>query len=351
MEAKQNSSVGVSATTETHPKHKSHHVLPYMQNRELSWLEFNKRVLDQGEDHNVPLLERLTFVSIFCSNLQEFFMVRVGSLTDLSLVNKDLRDNKTQMTPNEQLQAIYERCHELYPEEERIYNKIMGQLAECGIRQLQPEDLSPEQAEYLRKHLKERVVPYLSPQIINSRHPFPHLENGALYVLARLVSDEEGGAKSKATESKGKKKGKNIGADDATFGLIPLPHQAKRVIKLPGEGTQYILLEHAIKTIVDEVFSMYTTKRASVICVTRNADIDPNDGTEEDLDYDYREHMKRILKKRSRLAPVRLESERPLSRTVKGLLLEKLGLAEHQLFVTRAGTVKPEGSEARLEQS
>ena len=158
MEAKQNSSVGVSATTETHPKHKSHHVLPYMQNRELSWLEFNKRVLDQGEDHNVPLLERLTFVSIFCSNLQEFFMVRVGSLTDLSLVNKDLRDNKTQMTPNEQLQAIYERCHELYPEEERIYNKIMGQLAECGIRQLQPEDLSPEQAEYLRKHLKERVV-------------------------------------------------------------------------------------------------------------------------------------------------------------------------------------------------
>lgn len=169
MEAKQNSSVGVSATTETHPKHKNHHVLPYMQNRELSWLEFNKRVLDQGEDHNVPLLERLTFVSIFCSNLQEFFMVRVGSLTDLSLVNKDLRDNKTQMTPNEQLQAIYERCHELYPEEERIYNKIMGQLAECSIRQLQPEDLSPEQAEYLRKHLKERVVPYLSPQIINSR--------------------------------------------------------------------------------------------------------------------------------------------------------------------------------------
>ena len=334
MEAKQNSSVGVSTTTQTHPKHKSHHVLPYMQNRELSWLEFNKRVLDQGEDHNVPLLERLTFVSIFCSNLQEFFMVRVGSLTDLSLVNKDLRDNKTQMTPNEQLQAIYERCHELYPEEERIYNKIMGQLAECGIRQLQPEDLSPEQAEYLRKHLKERVVPYLSPQIINSRHPFPHLENGALYVLARLVSDEEAGEKSKAAESKGKKKGKNIGADDATFGLIPLPHQAKRVIKLPGEGTQYILLENAIKTIVDEVFSMYTTKRASVICVTRNADIDPNDGTEEDLDYDYREHMKRMLKKRARLAPVRLETDTPLSSATEKFLLKRLDLKPCQSYVT-----------------
>ena len=334
MEAKQNSSVGVSATTETHPKHKSHHVLPYMQNRELSWLEFNKRVLDQGEDHNVPLLERLTFVSIFCSNLQEFFMVRVGSLTDLSLVNKDLRDNKTQMTPNEQLQAIYERCHELYPEEERIYNKIMGQLAECGIRQLQPENLSSEQAEYLRKHLKERVVPYLSPQIINSRHPFPHLENGALYVLARLVSDEEAGEKFKSAESKGKKKGKNIGADDATFGLIPLPHQAKRVIKLPGEGTQYILLENAIKTIVDEVFSMYATKRASVICVTRNADIDPNDGTEEDLDYDYREHMKRMLKKRARLAPVRLETDTPLSSATEKFLLKRLDLKPCQSYVT-----------------
>lgn len=122
--------------------------------------------------------------------------------------------------------------------------------------------------------------------------------------------------------------------DDATFGLIPLPHQAKRVIKLPGEGTQYILLEHAIKTIVDEVFSMYTTKRASVICVTRNADIDPNDGTEEDLDYDYREHMKRMLKKRARLAPVRLETDTPLSSATEKFLLKRLDLKPCQSYVT-----------------
>ena len=334
MEAKKNPDVGTVAVTDQKPKHKGHHVLPYMQNRELSWLTFNKRVLDQGEDHNVPLLERLTFVSIFCSNLQEFFMVRVGSLTDLSLVDKDMRDNKTQMTPSEQLLAIYERCHELYPEEERIFNKIMGQLAECGIRQLLPEDLSNEQAEYLHAYLQERVVPYLSPQIINSRHPFPHLENGALYVLTRLVNDEQAAEKPKAAEGKAKKKSKNIGADDATFGLIPLPHQAKRVIKLPGEGTQYILLENAIKTIAPEVFSMYTTKRASVICVTRNADIDPNDGTEEDLDYDYREHMKRMLKKRARLAPVRLESDTPLSSATEKFLLKRLNLKPYQSFVT-----------------
>ena len=123
-----------------------------MQNRELSWLTFNKRVLDQGEDHNVPLLERLTFVSIFSSNLQEFFMVRVGSLTDLSLVKKELRENKTLMTPDEQIKAILDRFHELYPEQERIFERIQEQLAKEGIRQLQPKDLNEEQESYLRTY-------------------------------------------------------------------------------------------------------------------------------------------------------------------------------------------------------
>lgn len=308
--------------------------LPYMQNRELSWLNFNKRVLDQGEDRNVPLLERLTFVSIFSSNLQEFFMVRVGSLTDLALVKKELLDNKTLMTPHEQLEAIYDRCHELYPEQERIYTNILHQLEAYGIKQKTLETLNDEQREYLRLHLQSSVMPYLSPQVINARHPFPHLENGALYVLLRL-DEEERRAKSKDSEdgSKNKKKTKNVGADDATFGLIPLPRQAKRVISLPGDGTQFILLEEALKLIVDEVFSMYVTKRASVICVTRNADIDANEGVDE-IDYDYREHMKRILKKRARLAPVRLETDTPLSSVTEKFLLKYLNLSPNQVFVT-----------------
>lgn len=332
MEAKEKKQPDASSSEAKGQKAKRERpaVLPYMQNRELSWLTFNKRVLDQGEDRNVPLLERVTFVSIFSSNLQEFFMVRVGSLTDLSLVKKELRDNKTQMTPDEQLLAIYERCHDLYPEQERIFKQLQGQLAEYGIRQLLPGELSDEQSEYLHDYLEAKVVPYLSPQIINSRHPFPHLENGALYVLLRL--DEEQGPKD--GEKGDKKKGKNLGAEDATFGLIPLPRQAKRVIELPGEGTQFILLENALKTIVDEVFSMYTTKRASVICVTRNADIDPNDGTEDDIDYDYREHMKRILKKRGRLAPVRLESDTPLSAVTEKFLLKRLNLKPYQVYIT-----------------
>ncbi|WP_251197843.1 polyphosphate kinase 1 [Anaerotardibacter muris] len=306
--------------------------LPYMQNRELSWLNFNKRVLDQGEDQNVPLLERLTFVSIFSSNLQEFFMVRVGSLTDLSLIKKEIRDNKTLMTPEEQLNAIYQRCHELYPDQERIFMNIQDQLAEYGIRNLQVKDLSDEQREWLHGYLEDQVVPYLSPQIINARHPFPHFENGKLYILLRL-NEELPKSSSDDSDSKSKKKPKNLGAEDATFGLIPLPRQAKRLILLPGEGTQFILLENALKLIVDEVFSMYSTKRASVICVTRNADIDPNTDIDE-IDYDYREHMKRILKKRARLTPVRLETDTALSSVTEQFLLPRLDITQDQVFVT-----------------
>ena len=313
---------------------------PYMQNRELSWLDFNKRVLDQGADPTVPLLERLNFISIFWSNLQEFFMVRVGSLTDLSLLKKSIIDPKSGMTPAQQLEAIYARCHELYPYYEEIYESVRALLAEQDIRNLRKEELTDEQLDYLRGYMQDNVFPFLSPQIINARHPFPHLENGGLYIVVRL--DEEAAPKAKKSKeerarekAEGKAKAtKNLGAEGVTLGIIPLPRQTSRVIELPGSGLPFMLVEHAIEMFAAEVFSMYTVKHTNVICVTRNADLDATEGAEEQGE-DYREHMKRILKKRSRLAPVRLESERPLSRTVKGLLLEKLGLAEHQLFVTR----------------
>lgn len=313
---------------------------PYMQNRELSWLDFNKRVLDQGADPTVPLLERLNFISIFWSNLQEFFMVRVGSLTDLSLLKKSIIDPKSGMTPAQQLEAIYARCHELYPYYEETYESVRALLADQDIRNLRKEDLTGEQRDYLRDYMRDNVLPFLSPQIVNARHPFPHLENGGLYIVVRL--DEQAPLKTKKSKeerardkAEGKTKAtKNLGAEGVTLGIIPLPRQTSRVIELPGTGLPFMLVEHAIEMFAAEVFSMYTVKHTNIICVTRNADLDATEGAEEQGE-DYREHMKRILKKRSRLAPVRLESERPLSRTVKSLLLEKLGLAEHHLFVTR----------------
>ena len=311
---------------------------PYMQNRELSWLTFNERVLDQGSDASVPLLERLQFVSIFWSNLQEFFMVRVGSLTDLALLKKEVIDNKSNMTPIQQLDAIYARCHELYPVQEKIYQDLRLELDEAGLHRLTHNDLNDDQKSYLSDYLNANVLPFLSPQIINARHPFPHLENGALYIMVRLIEEEpkkksEMNKEEREAAKEARKKAKNLGAEGVTLGIIPLPKQAQRLIKLPGKGFNFILLEDALMAAVDQVYSMYAVKHTNVICVTRNADLDATEGADERED-DYREHMKKILKKRARLAPVRLESRNKLSSTVSEFLLERLNLKPHQVFTT-----------------
>ena len=305
----------------------------YMQNRELSWLEFNKRVLDQSADPSVPLLDRLSFLSIYWSNLQEFFMIRVGSLTDLSLVKKTIIDSKSGMTPAEQLDAVYARCHELYPYYEGCYKALRKSLVNNGVVNKTSKNLTEEQAEYVADYFEANIMPFLSPQIINARHPFPHLENGALYIVVRLDEEADKEAKKKAKLEKGKG-GKNVGAEGVTLGIIPLPRQASRIIRLPGAGLQFMLLEHVIEMFVQNVFSMYKVKHTNIICVTRNADLDAAEGAEEQGE-DYREHIKKILKKRTRLTPVRLETEKELSATVKPVLLERLGLKSYQTFVSK----------------
>ncbi len=302
---------------------RSRAVAPYLQNRELSWLEFNKRVLDQGADDTVPLLERLNFISIFWSNLQEFFMVRVGSLTDLLLLKKPMADRKSGMGPAEQLDAIYRRCHELYPYYEDCFKGLRRLLAHEGILNMHPGGLDEEQRAYLDGYFHNNVVPFLSPQIVNAHHPFPHLENGSLYIVVRL---DEQGAKKKSKAEKG-------GAEGVTLGIVPLPRQCDRIVQLPSGGCRFMLLESVIEMHATAIFNMYKVKHTNVICVTRNADLDAAEGIEEQGD-DYREQMKRILKRRARLAPVRLESQRELSNTVRRELLERLGLKNHQVFVS-----------------
>lgn len=331
----------------------------YFQNRELSWLEFNKRVLDQARDKSVPLLERLNFVSIFWSNLQEFFMVRVGSLSDLALVKEKIIDKKSGWTPKQQLEHIYARVHELYPYYEETYLSLCKELAACGIKQIATEDLNNDQLDYLKDWYKAYVRPFLSPQIVNSRHPFPHLNNGDPYIIVRLNDKADSDDK----KSKKDKKAKTGGAKNVTLGIIPLPAQAKRVIELPaelndGSGFNFVLLEDLIDMHAEEIFSMYKVKHTNIICVTRNADLDVIEGEEEQGD-DFREHMKKILKKRSRLHPVRLESARPLSEVVSKTLSERLELTTEQMFVTKvpldmsfsyslAGYIKQDDLRARL---
>lgn len=310
---------------------------PYMQNRELSWLDFNKRVLDQAVDPNVPLFERMKFAAIWRSNLQEFFMVRVGSLLDLRLAKEEIYDSKTGMTPDEQLNAVYAKVAELTPIASEDFRQVRHALEDKGVYQLYPDELTEEQLEALNAYLKRNVLPLLSPQIVNALHPFPHLENGALYIAVRL--DDEA-AKQEKLEKRTKKETKAErklavakAAENVIMGIIPLPKNTPRIIPLPSaEGIfSFILLEHALEMAADRVFDMYPVKHANVIQVTRNADLDMYEEADEQ-DEDFRSHMKRILKKRSRLQPVRLESERPLSEVTEKFFLNRLNLHKHQVY-------------------
>lgn len=302
----------------------------YMQNRELSWLTFNERVLDQSVDPNVPLLERMKFIAIWRSNLQEFFMVRVGSLLDLELAKEAIYDSKTGMTPTEQLESVYARVRELTPQVSEDFRTVRHQLEAQGIHQLYPDELTPRQRDQLNQYLKSNVLPLISPQIVNATHPFPHLENGALYIAVRLDNLPE----PKENMSKERRKALRAkAAEDVLMGIIPMPRNCPRTIKLDseGEGYSFILLEHALEMVADKIFSMYPVKHANVIQVTRNADLDMYEESDE-YDEDFRSHMKRILKKRSRLAPVRLESERPLSDVTERFLAKRLGLKRSQIY-------------------
>ena len=252
----------------------------FMQNRELSWLTFNQRVLDQGADPSVPLLARLNFISIFWSNLQEFFMVRVGSLTDLSLH----RSSPVRRFEDQHDARRTAACHlpplprAVPPAMRATYEDASPEACSPNkaFSHLRPADLTDEQRDFLaRLHGATTCEPFLSPQIINARHPFPHLENGKIYIIVRLDEDlaVENNDVKEADVKKKKKKKKEKGADGVVLGLIPLPHQCKRVIQVPGKGFEFVLLEHVIEMFAQDIFSMYNIKHVNAICVTRNADL------------------------------------------------------------------------------
>jgi polyphosphate kinase len=318
--------------TETKKTAKSSHYKPYMQNRELSWLMFNKRVLDQSVDPNVPMLERMKFLAIWRSNLQEFFMVRVGSLMDLKLAKEVVYDSKTGMTPAEQLSAIYDRVNELTPEAAADFRKLRKQLDTIGVHQLYPDELTDKQRQQVHDYLSSNVLPLLSPQIINATHPFPHLENGALYIAVRLDDEREAEITKKLSKAE-RKNARAKAAENVIMGIIPLPSHAPRVIPVDGKEGEFsfILLEHAMELSTKDIFDMYPVKHANVIQVTRNADLDAYEESDEN-DEDFRSHMKRILKKRARLAPVRLESEEPLSDVTIRFLCDRLNLKRSQCY-------------------
>jgi polyphosphate kinase len=291
--------------------------MTYTENRELSWLTFNKRVLEEAADEQVPLLERLKFISIFTRNLDEFFMVRVGSLTDLKCMAPDSVDNKTGQTPGEQLTAIYQAVPSLIHLRDVLYADISARLREEGIACLTKEELNKEEKKYLNEYYENFVRPVLSPQIIDPRHPFPHLANKALQVAAIL------------RDKKGRK----------SLGLIALPPSLPAVIPFPGRSEHYVRLETLLASRTESIFKIYRVESKNIIAITRNADISFDEEKFDDEEEDYRNFMSKLLKKRSRLAPVRLEIQGRKNPELEALLRERLALAPEQVFYCRCPLV------------
>ena len=310
----------------------------YTQNRELSWLKFNERVLLEATDPNTPLMERLRFVSIFTSNLDEFFMVRVGSLIDMDMIAPEDRENKSGMTPKEQIAAICAAVPPLIEEKDRIYRELAIELDNAGVTEVSYEALTGTQREYVQNYYKQNIRPLLSPQVIDRSHPFPFLKNKALYAAAMLsVSPRpmEKGKDAKATSkdakaaakdaksAKGEKltvKGdKPAGGKTALLGIVDVPDSLPRVIALPGGGVRYIRTESVILAHMKKIFKIYDIAESAVVSVTRNADISLQEESFDEEDSDFLSYMRGLLKKRDRLAPVRLELEGKAPRLAKRL--------------------------------
>lgn len=278
-------------------------------NRELSWLKFNERVLEEAENPENPLCERLTFASIYQSNLDEFYMVRVGSLVDQMLLAKDIRENKTNMTPEEQLDAILARTKKLNRKRDVVYEEIMENLEQYGVHMLNFHKIEKEDRNYLERYFEAEVAPVISPSIVGKRQPFPFLRNKEIYAVVVLET------------KKGKEK----------LGIIPCSSAGiQRLIPVPGKTGTYMLSEELILHFVSKIFKGYHIKAKSLLRITRNADIDADALYDEDLDY--REFMVELIKARKKLAPIRLELSREMDGDVVETLCEYLEVDKNYVF-------------------
>ena len=289
----------------------------YTQNRELLWLQFNARVLAEAEDENVPLLERFKFLAIFTSNLDEFFMIRVGSLCDMAAVDKEHTDSKSGLTAKEQLHLIYKAVEPLYARRDAAFYDVDSKLSAIGLRRLTMDSLAPDEQKYIKRYFKDIIAPVLSPQIVDSHHPFPHLEGKVLHIAALLSH--------KKTER---------------LGLLPVPASLPPVVFLPETPSRYILTEDILLAYADHVFEMYDVLEKTVLCVTRNADIQVDDETFGVEGGDFRKKMEKLLRQRRRMAVVRVEINRPISNHFKEHFRSRFVVSDAQIFLSRTAPLK-----------
>lgn len=282
----------------------------YTQNRELSWLRFNQRVLEEASDSTNPLLERLKFVAIFSSNLDEFFMVRVGSLFDVSAISPEEIDSKSGMTSEEQLEKIYDTIPGLIELKKRIYSSVIEGLEEYGVADLQFSQLDAAEQKYVNRYFKSGILPILSPIIISSHHPVPHLVNKCLYVAA-LLKDKKG---------------------RSSVGIVPVPEHLPLFLRMPDSDIRFIRTENIILQWAPTLFGMYNVEEACIISVTRNADISFDEEKFEDSEADFRSRVMKLLKKRDRLSVVRLEISSRVSNEFVDSLLNLIKINKRQMY-------------------
>ena len=283
----------------------------FTQNRELSWLRFDDRVLDEAFDERVPLFERMKFVEIFGSNLYEWFMVRVGGLTDLATLKKPPLDSRSGLTPDGQLDAIFEQRPALIARPEEADDLVVGSLAEKGLVHVRHDQLADADLAAVAKYFDRNIMPILSPMVVDPRHPFPNLRDGHLYVACGLGATDEQGL----------------------IGMVEVPSSLSRVVQLPSDAKhyRYTLVEDVIVSCLSSCFGEYVPKKPAVIRVTRSADIDPDgEGVAEEADY--RSHMKKVLKMRQRLQPIRLEVQGELGKKTLSVITAQLALEPRRVF-------------------
>lgn len=282
-------------------------------NRELSWLKFNERVLEEAENPEVPLCERMTFVSIYQSNLDEFFRVRVGSLQDQMLISTEIRENKTKMTSAEQIRAIIKEVKKLNQRKDKAYEKLMKKIEDYGITFINYASAKTEEKKFLEKYFMKEIMPLSSPTIVSKRQPFPFLKNGEIYAVVVL-------------ETRNKKE---------RIGIIPCSNNMlARMVELPGGKGRYMLIEELILHYIGKVFKGYKVKGKSLLKVVRNADIDADAAYDEDLDY--REFMEDLMKQRKKLSPVRIDLSREMDKTVVDALCRYLDVTPDRVFRSEA---------------
>lgn len=285
-------------------------------NRELSWLKFNCRVLEEAQDTSVPLLERLSFASIFVSNLDEFYMVRVGSLRDAMMVNDNDRDGKTKMRPSEQLTAIYKRTAAMYSDLGKAVSRIDENLADLGVKRCGFKDLSKKEADFVEAYFRYEMLPFLSPLVIDRRHPFPFLNNCEVYAVAKLSSK-----------------------NNVKLGVVRSAVNIAKVLFIPTSEKngkiRYMTTDEILLHFVSQIFSGYKIEEKSLMRITRSADINTEEAGYE-YELDFRSHMAELIKKRKRLCPVRLELSRELSDLTLGELTARLEISKKQVFVLRS---------------